>query len=548
MNSAAAVWHSCAATLLRSSRLIPPSALANAINEAVAPIGIEVTVYLVDREQLALRALPRSGKPLPDPIPIDTTLPGRAFTTAQLAQSPNEPERVWLLVMDGSERLGVLEVALPSRLAVEDRTVRDGLELLATVIGQLLVSKTPYGDTLRRTRRSRPMSPGGELLWRALPPLTCATTDMVLAAALEPCYEVGGDAFDYALDGDVLRVGIFDAVGHGLAAALTSTVTLAATRAARTTGLDLPAVAAAADEAITGQFHDLRYATAILAELDLATGVLRYLNAGHPPAVLMRDGKVVASLDGAGRTPLGLPNPAQVADQHLQPGDRLLFYTDGITEARDAAGRFFGLSRLLDLAERHSAAGLPAPETLRRLSHAVLDHQQGRLDDDATLVIVEWSPDARPDELSPGHAQAELDQPLPEPAEVAEPAEPELDPRSVTEILTFTTDTAPAPDGREVVVVHPSGVIGLAGASELERALVSSVDDGRPRLVLDLRRVSLVDSAGLTALLRVHYRAADQGGWLRLVSPRSRVRRILQIARLGQLITVHDTVEDAVLA
>jgi anti-anti-sigma factor len=548
VNSPAVVWHSCAAALLRTSRLIPPSAVADTVNEAVAPLGIEVTVYLVDREQLALRALPRSGKPLPDPIPIDTTLPGRAFTTAQLVQSPNEPERVWLLVVDGSDRLGVLEVRLPSRLAAEDRTVRDGLELLATVVGHLLVSKTPYGDTLRRTRRSRPMSPGGELLWRALPPLTCATTSMVLAAALEPCYEVGGDAFDYAIDDDVLRVGIFDAVGHGLAAALTSTLTLAATRAARTTGLDLPEVAAAADEAITGQFHDLRYATAILAELDLATGMLRYLNAGHPPAVLMRDGKVVASLDGAGRTPLGLPDQARIADQQLQPGDRLLFYTDGITEARDAAGRFFGLSRLLDLAERHSAAGLPAPETLRRLAHAVLDHQQGRLDDDATLVIVEWSPDARPDERSPGHAQAELDQPLPEQSELVavEPVEP--DPRAATEILSYTTATASAADGQEVVVVSSTGVIGLAGAGELERALASYVDSGRSRLVLDLHRVSLVDSAGLTALLRVHHRAVDQGGWLRLVNPRSRVRRILQIARLGELIPVYDTVEAAVLA
>jgi anti-anti-sigma factor len=550
MNSAAAVWHDCSATLLRSSRLIPPSGVADAINEAVAPIGIEVTVYLVDREQLALRALPRSGKPLPDPIPIDTTLPGRAFTTGQLVQSPNEPERVWLMALDGSDRLGVLEVLLPSRLPADDQTVRDGLELLATVVGHMLVTKTPYGDTVRVTRRSKPMSPGGELLWRALPPLTCATADMVLAAVLEPCYEVGGDAFDYAVDDDLLRVGIFDAVGHGLAAALTSTLTLAATRAARTTGLDLPAVAAAADDAITGQFHDLRYATAILAELNLATGVLRYVNAGHPPAVLMRDGKVVASLDGAGRTPLGLPDQAPVAEQHLQPGDRLLFYTDGITEARDAAGRFFGLSRLLDLAERHSAAGLPAPETLRRLAHAVLDHQQGRLDDDATLVIVEWSPDARPDELSPGHAQAELDLPLPLPL-LAEPGaepEPDPDPRSATEILTYTTATATAPDGREVVVASPAGVIGLAGASELERALISYIDSGRSRLVLDLHRVSLVDSAGLTALLRVHYRAADEGGWLRLVNPRSRVRRILQIARLGQLITVHDTVEAAVLA
>jgi serine phosphatase RsbU (regulator of sigma subunit) len=70
----------------------------------------------------------------------------------------------------------------------------------------------------------------------------------------------------------------------------------------------------------------------------------------------------------------------------------LLLYTDGITEARDARGRFFGTDRLIDFAERSGADGLPAPETLRRLAHAVLEHQRGLLQDDATLLMVDWRP------------------------------------------------------------------------------------------------------------------------------------------------------------
>jgi hypothetical protein len=392
VDQAAAGWHQSITNLLRASRVVQPSSLADVIDKAVEPLGIAVTVYLVDREQQALRALPRSGQPRSDPLAVDATMAGRAFTTARHVVPPGQPDRLWLLLLDGSERLGVVELGLPDGLRNDDLAVRDGAELLATVIGHLVVAKAVYGDTIRRTRRSRAMSPGGELLWRNLPPLTCATVDVVLTAVLEPCYEVGGDAFDYAIDHDILRVGIFDAVGHGLTAALTSTLTLAATRAARTEGRDLPAVADAADQAITSQFQDLRYATAILAELDLSTGTLRYLNAGHPPAVLMRNGKVVVTLDGASRTPLGLPKHAEVGQHDLEPGDRLLFYTDGITEARDPDGEFFGLARLIDLAERHGAAGLPAPETLRRLARAVLDHQHGQLADDATLLTIEWSP------------------------------------------------------------------------------------------------------------------------------------------------------------
>jgi phosphoserine phosphatase RsbU/P len=528
----AAVWHRCVATLLRESRLAPPSSVVDTINEAVRPVGVEVAVYLVDREQLALRALPRTGLATPDPIPIDTTLAGRAFTTAHPAlPAGGRPDRLWVLLRDGAERLGVMEIALPDELAADDPSVCDGAELLATVVGYLLASKTSYGDTIRRTRRSRPMSTGGELLWRALPPLTCATHDMALAAALEPCYDVGGDAFDYAIDHNVLRLSIFDAVGHGLAAALTSTLTLAATRAARAGRLDLAGTATAADEAITGQFRDLRYTTAILAELDLVTGHLRYLNAGHPPAVLIRDGKVVVTLDAVGRTPLGLPDRAPVAQEHLEPGDRLLFYTDGITEARDADGEFFGLTRLIDLAERHSAAGLSAPETLRRLSHAVLEHQHGRLDDDATLMIVEWSPRARQEEPAPAGEQTGPD-----------PLRDDVPLGDAAEILTFTAETGAQPDA---VVVRPDGVIGLAGAAHLERALTGYIERGQPRIVLDASGVSLVDSAGLTALLRVHRTATAHGGWLRLVSPRPRVRRIVQTANLTSLISVHPSAEDA---
>ena len=95
--------------------------------------------------------------------------------------------------------------------------------------------------------------------------------------------------------------------------------------------------------------------------------------------------------------PLGLADPRPgIAQQQLEPGDRLLLYTDGITEAHSPEGGPFGLDRLIALAEHHSVDGLPVPEILRRIAHAVLDHQHGHLDDDATLMIVEWATGAGP--------------------------------------------------------------------------------------------------------------------------------------------------------
>jgi serine phosphatase RsbU (regulator of sigma subunit) len=236
------------------------------------------------------------------------------------------------------------------------------------------------------------MTPAADLLWSILPPLTFASPRMVVTAILEPCYDVGGDAFDYAVDGDTARVGVYDAVGRGMRAALTTAATLAAIRTNRRVGRDLTAVITAADETLRAEFADSRFVTAIVADLDLRNGWLRYVNAGHPPPVLFHDGTAAETLAGGRRTPLGIEQSVvEPAEVRFRPGDRLLLYTDGVTEARDASGHQFGLDRLIALAEQVSLADLPAPETLRALAHAVVDHQAGPPRDDATLVLLEWS-------------------------------------------------------------------------------------------------------------------------------------------------------------
>jgi serine phosphatase RsbU (regulator of sigma subunit) len=85
-----------------------------------------------------------------------------------------------------------------------------------------------------------------------------------------------------------------------------------------------------------------------------------------------------------------LPATPVLCREQLEPGDRLLLYTDGIVEARDNHGSQFGLRRFADFVIRREADGCPAPETLRRLMRTVLDHQNGRLQDDASVLLVEW--------------------------------------------------------------------------------------------------------------------------------------------------------------
>jgi Stage II sporulation protein E (SpoIIE) len=378
--------------LLRWSHTLNVGDLPGLFDRVVAPLELRPTIYLIDYEQRTLRPFQsqRNGE-VGQPVPVEGSLAGRAFATIEIQVSAR-PAALWIPILDGTTRLGVLRFALPDHLSPDDLAVRDGCLGLTSLVGHLLEGKSRLGDSVEAVRRSTPMTVASELLWDLVPPTTFACEQLVLAAVLEPCYDVGGDGFDYSVDGPTAHLSILDALGHGLPAAVTCCVALSALRAGRHRGDDLGAVAKLADVEITGQWSDLRFATAVLAELRLDTGILRYINAGHPPPVLVRRGRVVRLLDGARRLPLGLEDDApEPAEEALEPGDRLLFYTDGVTEARDEEGNLFGLDRLVEQTERHAASGMPTPEVLRRLSHAVLDHQNGVLQDDATLLLAEWS-------------------------------------------------------------------------------------------------------------------------------------------------------------
>jgi hypothetical protein len=389
-------WDAAVVDLIRRTQLAQPDELVAELNAAVRPLGIAITVYLVDHEQERLWPLPERGKPTPPALTVDGTLAGRTFTAVRTHPSRDdiEPYRLWVPMVDGSERLGVAEVVAQQPPADPEHFQRR-CETLMGLVGHLVSVKAPYGDTLHQVRRTRSMSPAGELLLELLPPLTFSCHRMVVSAVLEPCYDVGGDAYDYAVDDRTARFMVFDAMGRGLKAGLTCAAALAAIRAARRDGHGLYAMARAADTALVEQFPDLRFVTGVLAELDLDAGVLRYVNAGHPPPILLRHGKAVRALRGGRRLPLGIDDSEiEVGEEVLQAGDRLLLYTDGVTEAFDRSGERFGLERLTDLARQSMNAQLPAPETLRRLAHTVLEHQGGRPSDDATLMLVEWSAEA----------------------------------------------------------------------------------------------------------------------------------------------------------
>jgi serine phosphatase RsbU (regulator of sigma subunit) len=155
--------------------------------------------------------------------------------------------------------------------------------------------------------------------------------------------------------------------------------------------VELPDLYAAMDRAIAEQFGDERFVTVQMAHLDVGSGRLRWVNAGHPHPLLLRGGRVVRALDSPTTLPVGFGGAdPQVSEVALEQGDQVLFFTDGITEQHLTGGEPFGEPRLIELLERVAEEGGPVQEIVRRLSHALTRARGGLTTDDATLFLLEW--------------------------------------------------------------------------------------------------------------------------------------------------------------
>ena len=330
-------------------------------------------------------------------LPFDGGPAEQALRSQQLqvlapgaAYGGGRPADLWMVLAPVTERgeaIGLVELSLPTEPSQE---TQDEIARTALVLAYVVIASRRHTDLFEWGQRSTPFSLSAEIQRRLLPSaFTCEAGAFTLSAWLEPASSVGGDTFDYILGRDVLHLSITDAMGHGVASALTATLCTASLRNTRRHGDSLAQQAAAANTALLEHQTsgpDEGFATGLLGRLDLGTGVLSLVNAGHVLPFRARDG-AVAPVDLPTGLPFGMfPDSSyEAADVQLLPGDRLVLLTDGMVE-RNAADVDL-TSMIADTRALHPR------EATRALSDAVLAMSGTALADDATLVVLDWHGD-----------------------------------------------------------------------------------------------------------------------------------------------------------
>jgi len=325
----------------------------------------------------------RHGDEVATVVPFDGTAQEQALRTQTVQVVPDAGGSMVLApVTERGEVIGLLEIVLPGEpppgaLAEIART--------AHALAFMVIANRRHTDLFEWGQRTAGFTLSAEIQRRLLPgSFTCEAGAFTLSGWLEPAARIGGDTFDYSLARDVLHFSVTDAMGHGVASALTASLCVGSLRNTRRRGAGLVEQAEAADAAVAEHAGvPGSYVTGILGRLDLRTGVCALVNAGHLPPLLVRDGRSRA-LTLPGNFPLGMfPGSEFRSDEvTLHPGDRLVIVTDGMCERHAAA---------VDLpVELASMTDLHPREAVRALADAVLAVAGPALADDATLLIVDW--------------------------------------------------------------------------------------------------------------------------------------------------------------
>jgi serine phosphatase RsbU (regulator of sigma subunit) len=308
--------------------------------------------------------------------------PGRALASQSVAvERSADGTRLFAPVTNRGEAIGVLELLLPE--PPDDHMLAE-VEFAAHALAYVIIANRRFTDLFEWGQRSVPLSLAAEIQHRLLPgAYTCEAGQFTIAGWLEPAGNVGGDTFDFALERGMLHFSLTDAMGHEVNAALLATLMAGGLRNARRAGAGLAEQARMASDGLADHAPGGGFVTGQVGRIDLRTRTATIVNAGHPLPLRLRDGQV-QRVELQADPPFGTLRGHEYRVQRLplEPGDRLLLFTDGMLERNTTS---------VDVEAMVSAGAQMHPrEAVQHLTQAIFEATGGVLIDDATAMCLDW--------------------------------------------------------------------------------------------------------------------------------------------------------------
>ena len=399
-------------TLVEASKLInssiePDALFASILSVARKELGVERgTLYFVDEKANEIWAKIAGDLQQKIRLPIGKGIAGAVAATGEhiilhdvyaddrfdrsLDQTSGYRTRSMLTVPirnRGGRTVGVLQLLNKQNGAFGEADLRF-LDAISDHMAIAMENARLHMEMIEKERMQRELQLGREIQSRLLPQAPSDVPGTELAAMTLPCFEVGGDYFDFLeLPGGDVGIAIGDVSGKGVSAALVMSSLQAALRVAAPIEPDIAMLIARLNALIYRSTRGKKYVTFFFGRYTPATGELRYVNAGHNPPMLIVDGEV-RRLDSTGR-PVGLlpENRSAEAVVTLPPGATLFLYTDGLNEAANADDEELGMERLQSLVR--GAASLEVDEIGPNVIAAVTAFEAGaHANDDKTIVVL----------------------------------------------------------------------------------------------------------------------------------------------------------------
>ncbi|WDV52806.1 PP2C family protein-serine/threonine phosphatase [Streptomyces coeruleorubidus] len=381
-------------TAERALRTAAPHQLLDAVRRVLTDqyAADSVELYLADYGLTVLQPVSVPPHTL-QPVSVANSPAGRAFGAQEpyvetLSGDSADGVRAHLPVTVRGDRLGVLTVTLPGGEHADG--CLGELAEIAEVLGHEVVVAERDTDLYLQARRRDRLTLAAEMQWQLLPGRSCARPEYELGAQLEPAYAIFGDNFDWSATADRLSLYVTNGMGEGIEASLLTNLAINALRNARRAGLPLADQAALADQAVYAHYRGRCYLSVLMLDIELATGRVRAVDAGSPRLLRLRRG-AVERVPFDAQLPLGMFEETDYVAQEfgVEPGDRLVFVSDGVYDAASPGGEAYGNAALVRAIQ--STRLLRAAEVPRAILRELSGHRGRPVpDDDALVVCLDW--------------------------------------------------------------------------------------------------------------------------------------------------------------